>query len=41
MLQGQRSLDQIASATEASGIDPQPRSGRQERIENLLARKLF
>jgi xylose isomerase len=41
MLSGKLSLDQIASETESKGINPQPRSGRQERIENLLARKLF
>jgi xylose isomerase len=41
MLMGQRSLEEIAYATEAAAINPQPRSGRQERIENLLARKLF
>jgi xylose isomerase len=41
MLKGQRSLEEIAAASEAAAIDPHPRSGRQERIENLLARKLF
>ncbi len=41
ILAGTKSLEQIAAETEAAGIDPQPRSGRQERIENLLARKLF
>ncbi len=41
MLTGKQSLAEIAADTEAREIDPQPRSGRQERIENLLARKLF
>ena len=41
ILSGQTSLEQIASAAEAANLDPQPRSGRQERLENLLARKLF
>jgi xylose isomerase len=36
MLSGKLSLDEIAAATESAGIDPQPRSGRQERLENLL-----
>ncbi len=41
MLAGKKRLEEIAAEAEAAGIDPQPRSGRQERIENLLARKLF
>ena len=41
MLSGKKSLDEIASETEQKAINPQPRSGRQERFENLLARKLF
>ncbi len=32
------SLEQIASAAEAAALDPQPRSGRQERLENLVNR---
>lgn len=40
MLNGSRSLERIAADTESKTINPQPRSGRQERIENLLARKL-
>jgi xylose isomerase len=32
------SLEQIAAKVEAGGIDPQPRSGRQEMLENLLNR---
>jgi xylose isomerase len=38
MLSGGVSLDEIAAQTEAKGIDPQPRSGKQEQIENLLGR---
>lgn len=38
MLRGQRSLDQIAARVEEANLDPKPRSGRQERLENLLAR---
>ncbi|MCK0196600.1 xylose isomerase [Ancylobacter sp. 6x-1] len=37
MLGGGRSLDDIAARVEAEGLDPQPRSGRQERLENLFA----
>ncbi len=38
MLRGERSLDQIATRAEDANLDPKPRSGRQERLENLLAR---
>ncbi len=38
MLAGQRSLEEIAAAAESRGIDPQPRSGRQEMLENLVNR---
>ncbi|MGJ8584409.1 MAG: xylose isomerase [Marinosulfonomonas sp.] len=31
-------LDDIAARVEAEGINPQPRSGRQERLENLINR---
>ena len=41
MLSKTASLEQIAAGAEAKGVNPTPRSGRQERIENLLARKLF
>ena len=41
MLGGKMSLEEIAASAEAKAVDPKPRSGRQERIENLLARKLF
>jgi len=40
MLSGKVPLDEIAAKTEAAGINPQPRSGRQEMIENLLVRAL-
>ena len=38
MLSGQRSLEEIAARVEAENIDPQPRSGRQEYLENLVNR---
>jgi xylose isomerase len=38
MLNGERSLDQIAAWVEAENINPQPRSGRQEYLENLVNR---
>ena len=36
MLSGQRSLADIAAAVEAKNAEPQPRSGRQEYLENLI-----
>ncbi len=41
MLSGQVSLDQIAAQTEERNLDPQPRSGKQEQLENLLNRSLL
>ena len=41
MLSGTLGLDQIAELTEAAAVNPQPRSGRQEKIEALLLQKLF
>jgi xylose isomerase len=41
MLSGRISLDEIAAKSEAAGINPQPRSGKQEQIENLLARRIY
>ncbi len=41
MLDGSLSLDAIAVKAEENGIQPKPRSGRQERIENLLARNIY
>jgi len=38
MLSGQRSLGDIAARVAAEGIEPQPRSGGQERFENLVNR---
>lgn len=40
MLSGKISLDEIAARAEAKGIDPKPRSGKQERLENLFVRRL-
>jgi xylose isomerase len=36
MLEGKESLDRIAARVLKEGLDPQPRSGRQEYLENLL-----
>ncbi len=41
MLSGKVSLDEIAAKAERSAINPQPRSGKQEQIENLLMRKIY
>lgn len=41
MLAGKLSLDEIEKAALADNINPQPRSGRQEQIENLLARAIY
>jgi xylose isomerase len=38
MLAGKESLDKIAARVEKNNINPQPRSGQQERIENLINR---
>jgi xylose isomerase len=38
MLKGERSLDQIAQWVAAENINPQPRSGQQEYLENLVNR---
>jgi xylose isomerase len=38
MLDGERSLDQIAARVEADCINPGPRSGRQEYLENVVNR---
>jgi xylose isomerase len=40
MLTGKVTLAEIASKTEAANIDPKPRSGKQERLENLLIAQL-
>jgi xylose isomerase len=36
ILAGQRSLADLAASVEARNHEPQPRSGRQEYLENLL-----
>jgi xylose isomerase len=41
VLSGKMSLDQIAAKAEEDAIQPQPRSGRQEQLENLLARRIY
>jgi xylose isomerase len=38
MLLGRRSLEQIAARVEKQNINPEPRSGRQEYLENLVNR---
>jgi len=38
MLKGERSLEDIAARVEKDNIDPKPRSGRQEYLENLINR---
>ena len=38
MLSGSYSLDQIAEYVESAGVDPQPRSGQQEILENMVNR---
>ncbi|MBA5776716.1 xylose isomerase [Stappia sp. F7233] len=40
MLSGALDLAEIASAVERENLDPQPRSGRQERLENIVNRSL-
>jgi xylose isomerase len=41
MFEGKRSLDQIEKWALEKNINPQPRSGGQERVENLLARLIY
>ncbi|WP_158944079.1 xylose isomerase, partial [Granulicella sp. S190] len=41
MLKGELTLDQIASATKASELNPKPRSGKQEQFENFLGRMIL
>ena len=40
MLHGKVTLEEIAAGAEATQLDPKPRSGRQEQIENLVSRYL-
>ena len=41
MFEGKLSLDEIEARALKNNIDPKPRSGRQEQIENLLARLIY
>jgi xylose isomerase len=41
MLAGKLSLDEIAAKAEQNAVQPDPRSGKQEQIENMLARKIY
>ena len=41
MFSGKLSLEQIAEKAVADKINPQPRSGQQEKIENMLARAIY
>ncbi|MDQ3558769.1 MAG: xylose isomerase, partial [Pseudomonadota bacterium] len=38
ILAGERSLDDLAAYVEERGLEPQPKSGRQEMLENLANR---
>ncbi|MFN3549448.1 MAG: xylose isomerase, partial [Mesorhizobium sp.] len=40
MLAGERTLEQVSERVLSSGIEPQPRSGRQEYLENVVNRYL-
>ena len=40
MLGGKRSLEEIAERVATQGVDPQPKSGRQEYLENLYNRHI-
>ena len=41
MLSGKMTLEAIAEKAVSSGVNPQPRSGKQEQIENLLMRSIY
>ena len=41
ILSGGMSLDAIAQKAISNSINPQPRSGRQEQVENLLMRSIY
>jgi xylose isomerase len=41
ILGGERSLADLAARVDREGLEPQPRSGRQEYLENLINRYLF
>ena len=38
MLKGEYTLEQIAEKVERENINPEPRSGRQEYLENIVNR---
>jgi xylose isomerase len=38
---GELKLEQIAAQAEVKNLKPEPRSGKQEMLENLVARNLF
>ena len=38
MLSGKRTLEEIAARVVKKGIEPQPKSGRQEALENVVNR---
>jgi xylose isomerase len=41
MLSGTMTLEQIAAKAVSDALNPQPRSGKQEQIENLLTRSIY
>jgi xylose isomerase len=41
ILAGKLSLEEIAAQSEAAAINPKPRSGRQEKIENVISRHIY
>lgn len=41
MLDGSMTLDSIAAKAETDAIDPQPKSGRQEQLENMMAKAIY
>jgi xylose isomerase len=41
ILDGKVSLDQLEATALKNNINPQPRSGKQEQIENFLAKEIY
>jgi xylose isomerase len=41
MLKGELTLEAVAAWAEERNLDPKPRSGKQEQLENLVSRSLF
>lgn len=41
MLKGKMTLDQITAQAEQRNLNPLPRSGKQEQLENMISRSLF